>query len=97
MSVSLFLRSLPGGVSPQGAVPPVHTEDDTTASTMGKKDASKPVFLPVLIPIAIALGAYLLLFHLIIPTWRAHRERYRQVDTFPPFSAKHPPPDISNL
>ncbi|ETN40703.1 uncharacterized protein HMPREF1541_04982 [Cyphellophora europaea CBS 101466] len=45
---------------------------------MAKKTSSKPMLLPVLIPIAIALGVYLLLFHLLIPTWRAHRERYRQ-------------------
>lgn len=76
----LVLRSLPGGISPQG-VPPAHTEtDEDNASTMAKKETpSQPVLLPVLIPIAIALGIYLLLFHLIIPTWRAHRERYRQV------------------
>jgi hypothetical protein len=46
---------------------------------MAKPKSSQSTILPILIPVAIALGLYLVLFHVLVPTWRAHRERYRQV------------------
>jgi hypothetical protein len=81
--LTLLLRSLPGAIS-AGGVPPVDTapednQDSTTA--MAKKTPPKPVLLPILVPIAIALAVYVVLFHVLLPTWRAHRERYRQVRT----------------
>ncbi|KPI41718.1 uncharacterized protein AB675_9338 [Cyphellophora attinorum] len=44
----------------------------------GEAKSSQSTILPILIPVAIALGLYLVLFHVLVPTWRAHRERYRQ-------------------